>query len=37
MLAGNVELLNETEMRDMRRWSNQAVQDDDPDFKVSLR
>ncbi len=31
-LDGNVRLLDETELRDMRRWSNQAAMYDDPDF-----
>lgn len=31
-LDGSVELLNEEELRDMRRWSNQAALFDDPDF-----
>ncbi len=37
MLAGNVELLDENQMRDMRRWSNQAIQENDPDFTVTLQ
>lgn len=36
MLGGNVELLNEEELRDMRRWSNQAARANDPDFVVSV-
>jgi hypothetical protein len=31
-LDGSVTTLTETELRDMRRWSNQASQHDDPDF-----
>ncbi len=31
-LDGNVRLLDETQLRDMRRWSNQAAMHDDPDF-----
>ncbi len=31
-LDGSVELLNEEELRDMRRWSNQAAKYNDPDF-----
>lgn len=36
MLGGNVELLDETEIRDMRRWSNQAAKSNDPEFMVSV-
>ena len=32
MLDGHVELLGETELRDMRRWSNLAALADDPDY-----
>jgi len=35
MLGGNVELLDESDLRDMRRWSNQAARENDPDFVVS--
>lgn len=31
-LDGNVRLLDETELRDMRRWSNQAAMYNDPNF-----
>lgn len=34
MLAGNVELLDEARMRDMRRWSHQAARANDPDFTI---
>ncbi|BCX47055.1 cleavage protein [Haloferula helveola] len=34
MVAGNVELLSPDELRDMRRWSNQAARLNDPDFTV---
>jgi prepilin-type N-terminal cleavage/methylation domain-containing protein len=33
-LAGSVELLTESEMRDMTRWSNQAAMKNDPDFII---
>lgn len=33
-LAGNVQLLTEKELRDMRRWSNQAARENDPDFTI---
>ncbi len=33
-LAGNVELLAEDQLRDMRRWSNQAARDGDKDFTI---
>lgn len=32
MLGGNVEVLDEKQLRDMRRWSNQAIRDNNPDF-----
>lgn len=35
MLGGNVELLTEKQLRDMRRWSNQASAADNPDFTIS--
>lgn len=35
MLGGNVEILGEDELRDMRRWSIQAAQVDDPDYLIS--
>jgi len=31
-LDGSVAILNEEELRDMRRWSNQAAKHDDPEF-----
>jgi prepilin-type N-terminal cleavage/methylation domain-containing protein len=34
MLGGNVELLDETQLRDMRRWSHQAARANDPDFTI---
>lgn len=34
-LAGGVELLDEDQLRDMRRWSNQAARRNDPDFVVA--
>jgi len=37
MLAGNVEVLDEEELRDMRRWSPVAARLDDPDYRVSAR
>lgn len=37
MLGGNIELLDETQLRDMRRWSNQASAADDPDFRISAQ
>jgi hypothetical protein len=33
-LAGNVEMLDEKSLRDMRRWSIQAQCANDPDFIV---
>lgn len=33
-LAGNVQLLTESELRDMRRWSNQAALANDPNFTI---
>lgn len=33
-LAGNVQLLSEKELRDMRRWSNQAALDGDEDYTI---
>ena len=33
-LAGNVELLTEDQLRDMRRWSNQAERAGDKDFTI---
>ena len=35
MLGGNVELLDETQLRDMRRWSHQAARADDAQFKIA--
>ena len=35
MVGGNVELLDETALRDMRRWSNQAAISNDPEFRVT--
>jgi prepilin-type N-terminal cleavage/methylation domain-containing protein len=37
MLGGNVELLDETQLRDMRRWSNQASIAGDPDYLISTQ
>jgi type II secretory pathway pseudopilin PulG len=37
MLAGNVELLDEDQLRDMRRWSNQAARANDRNFVVAPR
>lgn len=34
MLGGNVELMDEEELRDMRHWSNQAARANNPDFRV---
>lgn len=34
MLGGNVELLDEPQLRDMRRWSHQAARANDPDFTI---
>jgi len=34
MAGGNVELLDENALRDMRRWSNQAAIRNDPEFQV---
>jgi prepilin-type N-terminal cleavage/methylation domain-containing protein len=34
LLGGNVELLDETQLRDMRRWSNQAARANEPDFLI---
>lgn len=34
-LAGNVEMLGEAELKDMRRWSNQAAQAGDPDWTLT--
>jgi len=33
-LDGHVEMLGETELTDMRRWSNTAAENDDPNFTV---
>lgn len=35
MLGGNVEVLNETQLRDMRRWSDLANRANDPDHLIS--
>lgn len=37
MAGGNVLMLDETRLRDMRRWSNQAARANDPDFTVKAR
>lgn len=37
MLAGNVEVLTLNQLRDMRYWSNQAAQLNDPDFTIGRR
>lgn len=37
MLGGNIELLDEVRMRDMRRWSIQAQAEDDPKFLIRRR
>lgn len=34
MLGGNVELLDETQLRDMRRWSHQAPRTNAPDYMI---
>lgn len=34
MLDGHVELLNEDQLRDMRRWSNQASEADDAEYSL---
>ena len=34
MLGGNVELLDETQLRDMRRWSHQAARTNNSDFII---
>lgn len=35
MLGGNVDLLDEAQLRDMRRWSNQAAQANQREFLIS--
>lgn len=35
MLGGNVELLDESQLRDMRRWSHLAARANDPDFTIT--
>ena len=35
MLGGNVELLTETQLRDMRRWSHQAARANDANYKIT--
>lgn len=35
MLAGNASLLNESQLRDMRRWSHQAANSNQPNFLIS--
>jgi prepilin-type N-terminal cleavage/methylation domain-containing protein len=35
MLGGNVELLDEAQLRDMRRWSHQAARANDPDYTIT--
>jgi prepilin-type N-terminal cleavage/methylation domain-containing protein/prepilin-type processing-associated H-X9-DG protein len=37
MMDGHVELLDTTQLQDMRRWSNQAAEADDPNWKLSRR
>ncbi|RYD47223.1 MAG: type II secretion system protein [Verrucomicrobiaceae bacterium] len=37
MIGGNVEMLDEKELRDMRRWSNQASVENDPDFTLRAK
>lgn len=37
MLDGHVELLGEKQLRDMRRWSNQASEADEPNFTLGQR
>lgn len=37
MVAGNVEILSPDELRDMRRWSNQAARTNEPEFTVRPR
>ena len=37
MLGGNVELLDETKLRDMRRWSIQAEEANERDFLIQAR
>lgn len=36
-LAGNVEVLDEAELRDMRHWSHLAARENDPDYVVRPR
>jgi prepilin-type N-terminal cleavage/methylation domain-containing protein len=36
MLGGNVELLDESQLRDMRRWSHQAARTNQANFVISL-
>lgn len=35
MLGGNVEMLTEPQLRDMRRWSHLAVRADDPNYRFT--
>lgn len=35
MLGGNVEMLDEDQLRDMRRWSNQASVANEPDYVIA--
>jgi hypothetical protein len=35
MLGGNVELLDGTQLQDMRYWSAQAAQEDDSNFVLT--
>lgn len=35
MLGGNVEMMDEEQLRDMRRWSNQASIDNDADYLIT--
>lgn len=37
MLAGNIELLDESSLRDMRRWSIQAEQANDADYFIGVK
>jgi prepilin-type N-terminal cleavage/methylation domain-containing protein len=37
MLGGNVEVLDESALRDMRRWSIQAQRADNPDYRIGQR
>jgi hypothetical protein len=37
MLDGHAELLDEDGIQDMRHWSNQAAEQNDPHFKLTKR